>query len=122
MDAYSLTLQLRSGPVRLGLARDPGKERRAIAHGLGCALWHVDPLEGPARDAVLALAEAWRKLGAGPAERPLEALAEVLSRIDPEARLVMDGADQAAQPMPRWPAALRVGGAAPEALWPFDPE
>lgn len=115
LEPDSLVASLSVGDERVLLLVEPdlGREKRALAHGAGHALSHLDlELGASVRQPTLELGRRFARAGA--TDDPLRVLGEAGASL--QRRLF------AGQRAPRWPLALRSGRPQPRSLWPFDAE
>lgn len=109
-DSFVLEVNVDNDRALLLLEPDEGKVKKALAHGAGHALSHLDLELAPSvRSVTLALARRFAR--AEPDEDALQVLGLPLHR-----RLF------AGQRAPSWPLALRSGRPRNGGLWPFDAE
>lgn len=127
--ATSTTLRVRAGEasVTLRLEADPEGHRRALAHGLGHALSHVEDLPGPElREAVLGAGRAFAELGHEPVSTraAAAALTRILCGLRPHLVVESRGTSRTPVRPPRWPVWLRTGRPRLDRgeLWPVDVE
>jgi hypothetical protein len=112
--ADSLVVEVNVGPecVLLLLEPDPERNKRALVHGAGHALSHLDLELGPrSRPVVLELAKRFQN--APDSADPVAALGQ---EVRLRRRLF------AGQRVPRWPLTFRSGTPRAGSLWPFDAE
>lgn len=117
-DSWVAEARIGSERVLLLLESDPDRVKKALAHGAGHALSHLDLELGPAsRPVVLELGRRFARaegsedvLGALRKACPASGRIELWRRLFPGQRV------------PRWPLALRSGRPRPGSLWPFDAE
>jgi flavin-dependent dehydrogenase len=115
VEADSLLLELSIGDERVLCLIEPDPERgkRALAHGAGHALSHLDlELATSVREPTLELARRFARTLA--TDDPMSVLRDAGARL--HRRLF------AGQRAPCWPLALRSGRPRPRSLWPFDAE
>ncbi len=117
-DVLYLELLVSEERVLLLLEPDPDRSRKALTHGGGSALSHLDLELGPrARPVVLELARWFPTLAES--DDPVEAIS---NRLDPSARLELLRRVPAGQKVPSFPLSLRSGKPAHGTPWPFDAE
>src|SRR5258708_8031028 len=129
MHAHAVFVELRLQDTSVLLRLQPDRERsvRALAHGAGYALSHLDTAPTPAMRAVLAdLAASFENAGAKPAGESAarSALERAVRDVVPIATLHTRRRVPIDQRVPRWPLRMRSGAPDParRRLWPYDVE
>lgn len=119
-DSFLIDLRLGAERVTLLAEPDPDRRQRALVHGAGFALSHLDLELPPALRAVVL--EVARRFAEAPAGDPLGLLAALAPEVEPLASAVLRRRILDGQRAPAFPPALRRGRPTPGSLWPFDAE